>query len=181
MPDGVPRDRPVDPSPSPVSPPFAETVVPQLGEQPVIAISTGDNPGGRSIYNAPFVLDQITDFYRRLDDLPPAIERIRVHPDELAEFLSRFLRGEQSALGVTNPLGSLMSIPIVTDPDVPLNVVRVRRDGRDTDYSLRTMAWMWPKGYEQPETGHLVSRNPDVYRAGKLRRIPWWRRWRIRR
>lgn len=118
---------------------------------------------------APSVLDQIADFYRTLDDLPPAIERISVHPNELAEFLARFPRGEQSALGAVNPLGSLLSIPVVTDPEAPLNVVRVRRDGEDCDYPLRAEA----------RRASLRARFGDWLTAatshgGRLHRL-WWK------
>ena len=86
---------------------------------------------------APGILDQITDFYRRLDDQTPRVERISVHPDGLDAFLALFPRAEPQPQYVADPLGSLLSVAVVTDPDVPLNVVRVRRGGEDHDYPIR--------------------------------------------
>lgn len=173
---GVPPDWPQDPAASALAPEwFRDLAAERAGVQPIIAISTADAPGSQSICDGRSVMEQVAQLYRHLDDLPPAIERISVHPGEINAFVASFPQVQLPWPGFS--ADALLSVPICADPKVPPNTVRVRRGGEERDHPMHRKAWMWPKGYEQPDAAVQVSTDPDIFRSAPLRRIPWWRRW----
>lgn len=147
---GVPPDWPHDPAASALAPEwFHELIAERGGPAPIIAISTADTPSLPSIYDGRSVVEQVAQLYRRLADLPPAIERISVHPGEIDAFVAGFPKVQLPWPGFS--ADTLLKTPIVTDPKVPPNTVRVRRGGEERDYPFRS--------------------------PPRPRRVPWWRRW----
>ena len=82
------------------------------------------------------IMDSIAEFYRNHEPGPGAPERISVHPDEMQAFAD-LVPDAPAAPWAVGQLAGLMSVPVTSDPQVPLGVARVRTDGRDRDVPLR--------------------------------------------